>query len=119
MRIEISIFYGFDMAKPGNKRIIQKFGRLIPFLLTEFVDQILLSFAIHYMNREGEKPFACSCGNRERFTWKTQHGKRTQILTMLGKLKIHQMQVECKDWGRRLLITRHRKDRRPVWNYHR
>ncbi len=106
MRIEISISYGFDMEKPGIKKIIQEFGRLIPCLLTEFINQILLSFAIHYFNREGEKPFACSYGNRERFTWKTQHGKLTQILTMLGRLKIHQMQVECKDCGRRFLITR-------------
>jgi hypothetical protein len=58
------------------------------------------------MNREGEKPFQCHCGNTKHFTWKTQHGKLTQILTMLGKLKIRQLQVECKDCGARLFITR-------------
>ncbi len=106
MRVEIRVTYGFEMEKPSMSWIYQVFSRLILFLLTEFMDQILLSFAIHSMNREGEKPFACRCGNKERFTWKTQHGKLTQILTMLGKLKIHQLQVECKDCGARFFITR-------------
>lgn len=106
MQVDLSLTFSINLEQPTITQLIITFGRLIPLMLNEFVNQIVLSFALYFMNREGEKPFQCRCGNRDRFTWKTQHGKLTQILTILGKLRIHQLQVVCKDCGARVLITR-------------
>ena len=61
--------------------LLAAFAVLLPQLLTEFLENILLGYARQVMAWP-HKPFACDrCGNDQGFIWKTQHGRPTQLLT--------------------------------------
>ena len=54
-----------------------------------------------------KKPFACeTCGNNERFIWKTRCGMATKLLTTFAWVTIRQMQVQCSCCGHKFNITR-------------
>jgi transposase-like protein len=85
--------------------ILAAFAELLPPLLTDFFQKVLVGFGEHVMALK-KKPFACSCGNDREFTWKTRHGKKTKIHAFYRWLKLQQLQVVCKRCGSKLYITR-------------
>src|SRR5664279_1996855 len=86
--------------------ILAAFAELLPQLLADFLQRVLLGFGEHAMTLR-KKPFACGCcGNDEDFTWKTRHGKQTKIHAFYRWVEIQQLQVLCKRCGSKMYITR-------------
>ena len=86
--------------------ILAAFAVLLPQLLTDFIQKVLVGFGEYAMTLK-KKPFACgSCGNDEDFTWKTRHGKATKIHAFYQWVELQQLQVLCKQCGSKLTITR-------------
>ena len=62
--------------------LVGAFRILVKQLLSEFMRNSLLGFAVYYMSL-GVKPFSCDrCSNDREFIWKTKHGKETKILAI-------------------------------------
>jgi len=79
---------------------------LLPQLLEDFFQKVLVGFGEYEMGLK-QKSFACRCcGNDQEFIWKTRHGKATSILTWFRWITIKQLQVQCKRCGGKLYITR-------------
>jgi len=86
--------------------ILIAFAELLPQLLADFFQKVLVGFGEHAMALK-KKPFACGCcGNDEDFTWKTRHGKETKIHAFYRWVRLQQLQVHCKRCGSKLYITR-------------
>lgn len=85
--------------------ILAAFAVLLPQLLTDFIQKVLVGFGEYAMALK-RKPFACLCGNDEGFTWKTRHGKKTKIHAFYGWVDLQQLQVVCKRCGSKMSITR-------------
>jgi len=86
--------------------ILTAFAELLPQLLADFFQKVLVGFGEHAMALK-KKPFACGCcGNDEDFTWKTRHGKETKIHAFYRWVRLQQLQVHCKRCGSKLYITR-------------
>jgi len=85
--------------------ILAAFAELLPKLLADFFQKVLVGFGEHVMALK-KKPFACSCGNDREFTWKTRHGKKTKIHAFYRWVELQQLQVVCKRCGSKLNITR-------------
>ena len=95
-----------DIENPDLKSITEAFYRIQEIILPEFINQVILNFAEHYMSLE-KKPFICEqCGNQDSFTWKTRKGKKTNILLIFGMALLNQLQVKCKICGHKMYITR-------------
>jgi hypothetical protein len=97
----------FDVAITSSElpAIMKAFAKLLPLLLTDFTQKILLAFAEFYMGQK-IKPFPCVCGNAEHFIWKTHHGKPTGILTIFMMVWLGQLQVQCQVCGKKQYLTR-------------
>ncbi len=86
--------------------IMKAFLLLLPQLLEDFFQKVLVGFAEYEMSLP-RKSFACTCcGNDRDFVWKTRHGKATTILTWFRWLTLKQLQVLCKRCGHKQYITR-------------
>ena len=80
-----------DIENPDLKSITEAFYRIQEIILPEFINQVILNFAEHYMSLE-KKPFICEqCGNQDSFTWKTRKGKKTNILLIFGMALLNQL----------------------------
>jgi hypothetical protein len=107
MKINFSIEYGFELKDCKLDTIICLFTKLLPMILADLFNTILLVFADDAMDQES-KTFCCEkCGNTEEFSWKTRHGKPTVFQTIFGKINVDQLQVTCKKCQKRMFITRH------------
>jgi len=86
--------------------ILIAFGKLLPQILTDFLQKVLIGFGESVM-AQSRKPFRCDeCGNDKEFIWKTRHGKETRILTVFQWVRLQQLQVQCKRCGHKMYITR-------------
>lgn len=95
-----------DISRPSLEEIVNNFAEIFRELFTQFSEQVLLAFADSFMQMEA-KPFSCNrCGNNRFFKWKTRHGKQTSIMTIFGLLSLSQMQIQCKNCGCKMYITR-------------
>ena len=106
------ITIGFDcqfkvhMKDSRISSILVVFGELLPQLLADFIQKVLIGFGQYVMGLK-KKPFTCSCcGNDEAFTWKTRHGKKTKIHAFYRWVELEQLQVLCKHCGSKIYITR-------------
>jgi hypothetical protein len=107
MKINFKIEYDLDLKDCSLDSIICLFTKLLPMILADLFNIVLLSFADECMAHD-EKSFCCEhCGNTSWFIWKTRHGKPTTLQTVFGKIKINQLQVQCKHCKRKRFITRH------------
>lgn len=105
MTLEFRPTYQIEIDSCSTKAITAVFYKMIPLLLGELYNLILLRFAIEYMNRK-IKPFSCACGNNEFFIWKTKHGKATTLTSLWGDVQTNQLQVQCKCCKKKMYITR-------------
>jgi hypothetical protein len=113
MEIKFSSVIIIDISKPKLEDITKSFIDVLGVLVKDFFQKILLEFAEHYM-QETIKPFSCDrCGNNREFIWKTRHGKQTQLYTVFGLLELLQMQIECKECGHKMYLTRKLLDVEP------
>jgi hypothetical protein len=85
--------------------ILAAFAMLLPQLLTDFFQKVLIGFGEYVMALK-KKPFACKCGNDADFIWKTRHGKKTKIHGFYRWLELQQLQVQCKRCGSKMYILR-------------
>jgi transposase-like protein len=85
--------------------ILAAFAELLPQILTDFIQKVLVGFGEHVMAFK-KKPFACECGNDREFTWKTRHGKKTKIHAFYQWVWLQQLQIACKHCGSKFYITR-------------
>lgn len=106
------ITVGFDcqfevhLKDSSLSSILAAFAELLPQLLTDFFQKVLVGFGEHAMGLK-KKPFACACcGNDREFTWKTRHGKKTKIHAFYRWVELQQLQVLCKRCGSKFYITR-------------
>lgn len=107
MKLHFNIEYDLELRDCNLDSIICLFTKLLPMILTALFNNVLLSVADECMAQD-EKPFCCEkCGNTTRFIWKTRHGKPTILQTVFGKIKINQLQVQCKRCKKKMFITRH------------
>lgn len=105
MQIGFSCEFDISIDSSSIQAIMKAFSKLLPLLLKDFMQKILLGFAEFYMSQE-RKPFECPCGNAEHFIWKTRHGKQTGVLTLFMMVWLDQLQVQCKACGRKQYLTR-------------
>ena len=104
--IDLNCQFSLQMQNCSFSSIIKAFLQLLPQLLEEFFQKVLVSFA-EYEMKSARKSFACKCcGNYTEFKWKTRHGKATSILTLFCWITLRQLQVECKRCGSKQYITR-------------
>lgn len=86
--------------------IMTTFSNMLPMLLSDFIQKILVGYAEYIMNQV-IKSFSCKgCGNNRHFIWKTKHGKKTKLLTIFQWIFLQQLQVQCKCCGHKFYITR-------------
>jgi len=85
--------------------ILAGFGALLPQLLMDFFQKVLVGFGEYSMALK-KKPFTCKCGNDEDFIWKTRHGKKTKVHGFYCWIELQQLQVQCKHCGSKMNITR-------------
>ena len=85
--------------------ILAAFAMLLPQLLVDFFQKTLVGFGEYAMALK-KKPFDCKCGNDEDFIWKTRHGKKTKIHGFYCWLELRQLQIQCKQCGAKMYITR-------------
>ena len=75
--ITINFDCQFEVHLEGSalSSILAAFAELLPQLLTDFIQKVVIGFGEHAMALK-KKPFACGCcGNAKDFTWKTRHLK--------------------------------------------
>jgi hypothetical protein len=86
--------------------ILAAFTEILSQMLPDFFQRVLVGYG-EYVMALRKKPFSCDCcGNDEKFTWKTKHGKETKILTIYRWVVLQQLQVLCKKCGHKFYITR-------------
>jgi len=104
--IEFDCQFRVNMGRSDFSSIMKAFLMLLPQLLEDFFQKVLVAFGEYEMSRE-KKSFVCKCcGNDTKFIWKTRHGKATTILTWFRYITLKQLQVECKGCGSKQYITR-------------
>ena len=104
--IEFDCLFRVNLKGCDFSSIMKAFLILLPQLLEDFFQKVLVAFGEYEMAQE-QKCFACKCcGNDTRFIWKTRHGKATTILTWFRYITLKQLQVECKECGSKQYITR-------------
>ena len=105
MTLKFNFSINIDIEDCKLRTIIASFNEIKKNLLDLFVQQVVVEFAVHYMN-QNTKPFDCQkCGNNTNFIWKTKHGKKTNIITILQTLVLKQLQVQCKNCNHKFYIT--------------
>ena len=103
---EFDCQFRVNLQSSDFSSIMKAFLMLLPQLLEDFFQKILVGFAEYEMGLE-KKSFSCKCcGNDGAFIWKTRHGKATNILTWFRWITLKQLQVQCKRCGSKLYITR-------------
>jgi len=106
MRTDYEATFTIDIPEPTLKAITQAFFQLQAMILSDFFAQVVGVFAEHYM-RLKRKPFWCPrCGNRHGFIWKSHAGRKTTVLSLLGLVKLPQLQIQCEECGHKMYITR-------------
>jgi len=104
--IEFECQFRVNLQHSDFSSIMKAFLMLLPELLEDFFQKVLVGFAEYEMGLK-RKSFACKCcGNETEFVWKTRHGKATNILTWFRWITLHQLQVLCKQCGSKQYITR-------------
>jgi len=104
--IEFDCQFRVNMGRSDFSSIMKAFLMLLPQLLEDFFQKVLVAFGEYEMAQD-KKTFACKCcGNDTKFIWKTRHGKATTILTWFRYITLKQLQVECKACGSKQYITR-------------
>jgi hypothetical protein len=104
--IEFDCQFRVTMGQCDFSSIMKAFFMLLPQILEDFFQKVLIGFGEYEMAQE-KKSFACKCcGNDSKFIWKTRHGKATVILTWFRYITLKQLQVECKECGSKQYITR-------------
>ena len=97
--------YIIEVEKCDIDYLTGVFKQLLVNVFTDFVRTVQVKFAEGFMGME-EKPFSCGCGNRRDFIWKTKDAKPLKITTIFCELILAQMQVQCKDCGKKMFISR-------------
>jgi len=106
MRITFNFNYTVDIPDCSIENVMAVFKDLLILIFSDFVRLVLEQFATNFMSQV-VKPFSCeNCGNNTNFIWKTKRAKDTKITTIYGDIKIPQMQVKCKECGKKMYITR-------------
>ena len=105
MKIELKMDYIIEVEKCDIDYLTGVFKQLLVVVFTDFVRTVQVKFAESFMGME-KKPFRCECGNMWRFIWKTKDAKPMKITTIFCELILAQMQVQCKDCGRKMFISR-------------
>ena len=105
MKIELKMDYIIEVEKCDIDYLTGVFKQLLVNVFTDFVRTVQVKFAESFMGME-EKPFSCECGNRRDFIWKTKDAKPLKITTIFCELILAQMQVQCKDCGKKMFISR-------------
>lgn len=106
MKTNLSIKISVETPDCKIDTIIGAFKKVLPLFLAEFAKVILKGYAKDIMSLV-EKPFSCDhCGNNRHFIWKTMNAKPTTIMTIFGKIVLGQMQIQCKECGHKMFITR-------------
>jgi ribosomal protein S14 len=104
--IEYECQFRVQLPNSDFSSIMKAFLKLLPQLLEDFFQKILVGFGEFEMGMK-QKSFACQgCGNDSEFIWKTRHGKATNILTWFRWIAVQQLQVQCKRCGSKQYITR-------------
>ena len=104
--IEFECQFRVDLQHSDFSSIMKAFLMLLPQLLEDFFQKVLVGFGEYELNLK-KKAFACKCcGNDTEFVWKTRHGKATTILTWFRWITLKQLQVLCKRCGSKQYITR-------------
>jgi hypothetical protein len=104
--IEFECQFRVDLQRSDFASIMKAFLMLLPQLLEDFFQKVLVGFGEYEMGLK-KKSFACRCcGNDTEFVWKTRHGKATNILTWFRWIRLKQLQVLCKRCGSKQYITR-------------
>jgi hypothetical protein len=104
--IEFDCQFRVNLDRSDFSSIMKAFLILLPQLLEDFFQKVLVGFGEYEMALE-KKSFACTCcGNDTDFIWKTRHGKVTKILTWFRWITLKQLQVLCKRCGHKQYITR-------------
>lgn len=106
MKFSFEFTYSIDTENCQLNTLIRSFNEMRQVFLNAFIQKVLTGFAEYYMSLE-IKPFRCDrCTNNKHFIWKTQHGKKTKIITILQVVFLNQFQVQCKCCGHKFFITR-------------
>jgi len=104
--IEFDCQFRVSLQSSDFSSIMRAFLILLPQLLEDFFQKVLVGFGEYEMALE-KKSFPCTCcGNDTDFIWKTRHGKATKILTWFRWITLKQLQVLCKRCGHKQYITR-------------
>jgi len=104
--IDFDCQFRVRIQSSGFSSIMKAFLLLLPQLLEDFFQKVLVGFGEYEMSCE-RKIFPCHiCGNQTDFIWKTRHGKATTILTWFRWITLKQLQVQCKQCGSKQYITR-------------
>jgi len=105
MKIIVKLEYILDLPNCNINTITSAFKKLQGLILADIISQVLVVFGEYYM-QQAKKPFSCKCGNCANFIWKTKNAKWTKIMTIFCEICLPQMQIQCKDCGKKMFITR-------------
>jgi len=106
MQLQLAINLNVFVEDPQLKTILKVFKEILPLILNQLFNVVLLAFAERYMEMKG-KPICCDeCGNNTAFIWKTRHGRGTILKSIFCILNLKQLQWQCKKCNHKFFITR-------------
>lgn len=106
VKIEISQTINIPLHIFSLKVLLMYFEGCLTDIMNSFCRQVLTVVAEAVM-RLPKKPFRCpQCNNDQHFKWKTKNGGNTMLLTVIHKLCLPRMQVQCQKCNRKIYITR-------------
>ncbi|MFO0793098.1 MAG: hypothetical protein U0586_03445 [Candidatus Brocadiaceae bacterium] len=74
--IEFDCQFSVEMANSSLVTVLAAFCKLLPQILTDFIQKVLIGFG-EYAMVQFRKPFCCErYGNDKEFIWKTRHGRK-------------------------------------------
>ena len=106
MNFQFEADFSFDVDDPKLSTILNTIKTILPLIISQLFNKILLVFAESYMNNKDKIICCAKCDNNTDFIWKTKHGKHTQIKTVFCLLFINQLQWQCKQCNHKFYITR-------------
>jgi len=105
VKIEYNVNYSIEIRNCKIDHLTDVFKQLFVMVFSDFVKAVLKQFGDDFMKMK-KKPFHCLCGNDRNFIWKTKDAKPMKITTIFADLILPQMQVQCKDCGKKMFISR-------------
>tara|TARA_B100000809_G_scaffold117047_1_gene115298 strand:- start:86 stop:1345 length:1260 start_codon:yes stop_codon:yes gene_type:complete len=104
MNSKICLNYSISLESCTLDNITALIKELLPLILEDIFELILLEFAEKY--KESELSDKCNCSNNAKLKWAHKVGRKSTVKTQWGDAKIPQLQMQCTSCGQKKSMAR-------------